>query len=243
MFLPEAPAGHSHPGRAPAVGPSESVDGEKRAARTDRVSKSSSARTNSEWIWALYAASPTADARSQLLARLADVSSPAVARRLLRNAVEARDVELVRALVGQGCRVDDDTLELPLFGHDFPFVELLLQLGATIHGICCAGTVGRPGPWLFEAVARDDVVLARYLLELGVDVNREYDDDTALLIAASTNRPQMVRLLIEAGADRSVSRWQGTAAQIARSKGFDEVLEALDDAAIPTPRASLARRT
>lgn len=207
------------------------------------MSKSSSARANSEWIWELYAASPTADARSQLLAHLAGVASPAVAKHLLRNAVEVRDVELVRALVGQGYPVDDDMLELPLFGHDFTFVELLFQLGATIHGICCAGTVGRPGPWLFEAVARDDVILARYLLALGVDVNREYDDDTALLIAASTNRPQMVRLLIDAGADRSVSRWQGTAAQIARSKGFDEVLEALEEPAIPTPRASTARRT
>lgn len=193
------------------------------------MSKSSSARTNSQWIWALYAASPTAEARTELLANLASVSSPAVARHLLHEAVEARDLDLVRALAGQGYPVDDDALELPLFGHDFAFVELLLQLGATLHGICCAGTVGRPGPWLFEAVARDDLVLARYLIEGGVDVNREYDDETAILIAAATNQPRMVRLLINAGADSSISRWQGTPAQIARSKGFDEVVEALED--------------
>jgi hypothetical protein len=192
------------------------------------MSRRAIARNNAEWIWELYVSQDrTADARHALLTNLDGVSSSATVNQLFERAIEVRDLYVVRALHAAGHRPADDLLERPLTTHDFELVEELLAMGTTLGGLY-TGTAGTPGPWLFLAVAWGDLELAEFLLSKGADANQEYDDETPLLVAAAKNQPAFVGLFLRHGADPSVSRWQGTAEQIAQAKGFDDVLAALN---------------
>jgi hypothetical protein len=67
-------------------------------------------------------------------------------------------------------------------------------MGCAVHGERHASLFGQPGPWCFQAIASGDILIFDFLLQHGVDVNRE---------------------------------WHGTACDIARDRGHDEIVEIL----------------
>lgn len=99
-------------------------------------------------------------------------------RTKLHRAAETGDLNLVRALLTQGCPVNsfDDMGKTPLhyavLGEQFAVVDLLLRYGADVN-------------------ARDEQMIG----------------DTPLGEAASTCTPRMARLLAEAGADPNIQGW------------------------------------
>ena len=85
---------------------------------------------------------------------------------------------------------------------------------------------------LMRAVDRRRTDVVRLLLASpGADLAiRQEDDATALHIAAATGDIEIVKLLVTHGADRAATNHSGnTAAQIARSEGFEELAAYLDE--------------
>ncbi|MDX2036986.1 MAG: ankyrin repeat domain-containing protein [Isosphaeraceae bacterium] len=101
-------------------------------------------------------------------------------------------VETARILLDHGARVDHDDWsdrtplsEAAIMGHR-AVVELLLERGAT-RG-------------LLDAVALDEIELARDFLEHGADPNHRYCGPSTLAVAARRGSIAMVALLLEHGA-------------------------------------------
>ena len=81
---------------------------------------------------------------------------------------------------------------------DFAIMDQLLAEGANIN-ITCENT---GGCLMHEVAAHWDTGVADYLLERGLDVHQQdRDGRTPLHVAASTNHTQMLRWLIEKGAE------------------------------------------
>ena len=81
---------------------------------------------------------------------------------------------------------------------------------------------------MISAVKRDDLYLARLLIDAGLDVNSARDGETALMVAAERKNLGMVTLLLENGADIFSKRKDGkTAYEIAfEAEDWDmEILE------------------
>ncbi len=83
---------------------------------------------------------------------------------------------------------------------------------------------------LLQAASKGQLVVARFLLEHGANVDQQTSDDQgpALLIAASHGHKSMVELLLSKGANPNVkSRGGTTALHEAASKGFVSIVEVL----------------
>ena len=84
---------------------------------------------------------------------------------------------------------------------------------------------------LCDAAAVDDVVTIHTLHSKGVDVSvGDYDQRTALHVAASEGAVNAVRVLLQLGAKKdAVDRWGATAAKSAAQAGHDHVVALLED--------------
>lgn len=96
-----------------------------------------------------------------------------------------------------------DSLRLALYACNMPVVETLVAFGANINDNTQDGQT--PLQWLLAN--RKDSARAlpfiRYLLAAGADNDADVNDrgETPLLVAAKTNYPEAIALLLDAGAD------------------------------------------
>eukprot|EP00418_Pyrodinium_bahamense_P076527 CAMPEP_0179055202 /NCGR_PEP_ID=MMETSP0796-20121207/23179_1 /TAXON_ID=73915 /ORGANISM="Pyrodinium bahamense, Strain pbaha01" /LENGTH=412 /DNA_ID=CAMNT_0020751847 /DNA_START=1 /DNA_END=1237 /DNA_ORIENTATION=- len=121
-------------------------------------------------------------------------------------------------------------------GHE-ELVELLLRAGADVNVGSEPGSGTTP---LMDAVYRDELGLARRLIEARADVNRAGRQGLAALhLAARSGRIEMAQLLLESGADRDLPSQLGTAVDIAARRAVPALVELLG----ATPRAVAPKLT
>jgi len=116
--------------------------------------------------------------------------------RPLPAAVTLGSLRLVKALIRHGAQVNtrsDRSMAAIVTAKSAEMVDLLIHLGADING-------GYFNP-LIHALQSYNFKLAHDLIMRGADVNASWGDDTALLIALDNRQPDLVRLLINKGAD------------------------------------------
>jgi len=113
-------------------------------------------------------------------------------------------------------------------------VQILLNAGAEPDGVNDYKHFGRFEPiWhLHQAAYGGHVKVVDMLLQAGATVDlRCGEGETALFMAVYKNRVDVVQRLLEAGADASLKVNGRTAIEVARSKGFTEIVSTLEGAA------------
>ena len=156
----------------------------------------------------------------------------------LHAAVSGNHPEVVRFLVEHGAEVDavDHQGQTPLYfaaerGH-LELTRFLVEKGADVNR-----KAKKNWPPLYAATTSNSLEVAKFLIEHGAQVNIKTDtgSHSPLLIAAYNNNPEMVRLLLNAGADvssRLSSHHSGfhnqTALDIAKQRGNKEIVEILE---------------
>ncbi|KAJ3115228.1 hypothetical protein HDU96_001012 [Phlyctochytrium bullatum] len=109
-----------------------------------------------------------------------------------------------------------------------PAVKLLLEKGAPVNPV---PTGHRSKPPLFFALEEDNLEILQLLVQHGADLNSRYRGDTALHRAAAKGRPEVVKLLLEFGADIEALNEDGlTPLCAAARKGRCECMDVLLDA-------------
>jgi len=99
-------------------------------------------------------------------------------------------------------------LHLAIFGHQEAAVSLLIESGADL-GALSTGDIARVPP-LGTAVFVRSALLARLLLDAGADVNGRFADGSiALHSAAVSGDHELIGLLLQRGADRSITNRRG----------------------------------
>lgn len=126
----------------------------------------------------------------------------------LAHATSANNVAVVKLLISAGSYVDaiitDGVPELVAASAFFSseVVRALIDAGATVNVADPKGVT----PLIAAVEFNPDVAVAQLLLEAGADVDaRDQRGLTALMIAREMNRTELVRMLIDAGADPSRS--------------------------------------
>ena len=117
----------------------------------------------------------------------------------LVQAVRTGRADCVRALIAAGAKVDivfkgNTPLGEALGDGHFELVALLRDAGANPKKASLPGAVG------------GGVEAVRYLLDAGVSVDKPTDGVTALYRAADRGQAEVVRVLLEAGADPTIGR-------------------------------------
>lgn len=140
-----------------------------------------------------------------MLTQGADVNEKSVdGTTALHWAVYRKDLELVERLLAEGADPDvsNDYGATPMTvaseHGEFGIMKALVDAGGDIE------SPNGEGQTLLMAVARTgNVNTARLLLELGAEVNtrESWGEQTALMWASAQSQPEMVRLLVEHGAD------------------------------------------
>jgi ankyrin repeat protein len=115
-------------------------------------------------------------------------------------------------------------LEIAVEFGDMEMVRVLLESGAT---------VGKPAYQempLYIAAGHNNLDMCRLLLDGRAEVNsRDENERTALHAAARIGRLSIVKLLVERGADVSLTDYYGrNASDLARSEGMTDVADWLD---------------
>ena len=151
---------------------------------------------------------------------------------MLEDAVEAGDLEAVRALLDAGANpnarchaVDMTVVFLAIQRADAEMVRLLHGFGADLRSAS-----GRPLLHA-QASAFDDNPLIALLVELGLQPDEQDDAGwTALHHAASVGYTRNVEILLESGANPQVATAHGlTAADLANRNGWNEIAARLRD--------------
>jgi ankyrin repeat protein len=152
----------------------------------------------------------------------------------LSSAIRAGNVGLVAFLIGQGSNVN----------HDLPDGETYLTRAmrakenslALARQLLDAGADAGPrGPELRTALhwaaSVDAWEVGDLLIQRGANVNAtDLDDETPLHSAAFSGDARMVRLLLRAGADRSIrAAWSGTAEETARGRGHNDAVRVFQE--------------
>ena len=119
---------------------------------------------------------------------------------LLVKASEAGDAETVKSLLDSGVNVNaNDGLRMPIQVANSPeVVRMLIAAGANVNGQIAGQNTD---PALHNAVRWRDAATVRELLKDGAQIEaRAWDGSTALMRAADRGSPEMIRLLLAAGA-------------------------------------------
>jgi ankyrin repeat protein len=182
------------------------------------------------------------DIRSLFSVVMAEQSpaTKAIARSLLPSAIKSADVSMVRSLLNTGINPDSYTM----YSHERPLqlaasvgcselTRLLLHHGAHVNLPCAEGS-RLP---LTTAVRNGWSDIVRLLVEARVDVNATSTtgkfgntDMTALQAAALADNPEILRLLLDAGADMNAPAYSlngPTALELAVESGNTAVVELL----------------
>ncbi|MCX6855857.1 MAG: ankyrin repeat domain-containing protein [Verrucomicrobia bacterium] len=113
-------------------------------------------------------------------------------------------------------------------------VQILLNAGAEPDGVNDYKHFGRFEPtWhLHQAAFGGHVEVVDMLLKAGATVDlRCGEGETALFMAVYKNRTDVVRRMLEAGANSTLEVNGKTVLEVARSKGFGDVISLLERAA------------
>jgi len=117
----------------------------------------------------------------------------------LSYAINDNNLHRVEALLKQGAgpNAADDYDSLILASYNKPMVKLLMKYGANPN---------------ISLLAANDIDSAKAMLHLGADVNSRsgYDCDTPLMAQASYGNVEMVKFLLEHGADPTMKSHRGT---------------------------------
>ena len=142
-------------------------------------------------------------------------------------------VERLRAILGEdpaeAAALSGDgftALHLAVFGRQAEAAQALIEHGADVNALS-GGEIARVPPLGTAAFARS-VPLARVLLDAGADVNTQGEGGfTALHSAAQNGDDELVRLLLERGADPALATADGRrAADFAADERVRSLLEA-----------------
>ncbi len=152
-------------------------------------------------------------------------------RRALTIAAGNGHEKLVERLLGAGAEADGGSAKITaltqgLRAGSYATVKLLLDAGADPNR---AAADGRKPLMLASRVGLDESV--RTLLDKGADVNgrNKQDGSTALMWAANNGHKRLVDLLIERGADPSLTAKDGwTAGEAARMAGHVDIADKLE---------------
>lgn len=110
-------------------------------------------------------------------------------------------------------------------------VQMLLDAGADPDGVKDYAEFQKFEPsWPINQACRGGhTEIVQMLLKAGAKVDSvEGEGYTALTIASMKNHPETVKVLLDAGADVDFKAPEGTALDIAKTRGFDEVVKAIE---------------
>jgi len=152
-------------------------------------------------------------------------------RTALHVAAEHGNLEIVELLIERGADVNAQDIlgRTPLvvaIVEKQP--EIARRLAEENHDV--GVRTGDGSTLLMAAVRTEDVELVRWAIDRGIDldaVRPEKQHATALMMAAGIGNPEIVRLLLGAGADPQVTNHQGkTALDLAKGREVRELLQA-----------------
>jgi hypothetical protein len=164
-------------------------------------------------------------------------------RTALHAAAEQGNLEIVDLLIDRGANVNlmDIHGRVPMYvaiANHHPEVAMrLAEAGTDLGAVTTDGSTV-----LMAAVRAEDLELARWVLDHGVDVNAarpEKRHATALMMAAGRGNPEMVALLLTRGADPNATNHEGeTALDMSKGKEVRELLRDSVDRPSPSPSAT-----
>lgn len=140
-------------------------------------------------------------------------------------ALERKDTVLVEAFEADRVSgVKETRLMLAIAGNDAKKASQLIQEGASVNYRDASGANS-----LSEAILSGNVEILKMVIGAKADLDARFDKEwTALMLAAHRNQPEMVRLLLESGANSILKNDAGlTALQIAEVTGNTATAEIL----------------
>jgi ankyrin repeat protein len=158
--------------------------------------------------------------------------TPQISEEAFRLAAHDGRLDSVRGAVESGIDVNSadasralTALHMAAFNGHVETVKYLLEKGAVVD---CRDSEGKTP--LIHACTGPFAAAARVLIEAGADVNARESTEgfTPLMMAAGLGQPEVVRLLLEKQADKSLlDQDQESAADHARNSGHAEIVEIL----------------
>jgi ankyrin repeat protein/CHAT domain-containing protein len=160
----------------------------------------------------------TSGARSDVLAKVPKASA-------IMAAIENNHIDIVKYLMdnNRDDMASDGWFPLGVAAGEGNLEMVKYLLG---NGIQLNSSAGENESALMIAVQTGHYDVADYLLKQGIDANyaKEFDEQKALMIAADINRPDLVQLLLDHGANPCMADDEGsTALDIARLRRYDSV--------------------
>lgn len=167
---------------------------------------------------------------------LATCSTTSTSPGQLNYAVSNDDLQSVRSQIAEGANVNalTDTGTTPLhvaaWKGNLAIAKELVQAGTEVEVADCSGKTA-----LMWAAESGSVAVSRYLLQQGANINRRgrevnitcnhgHADDTPLSIASQYNHPDLVRFLLDRGAEKG---WQRAFAYALADPARDPVAQQL----------------
>lgn len=139
---------------------------------------------------------------------------------LLVKASEAGDAETVKAFIDIGANVNaNNDQEMPIqVAGSAEVVRLLVAAGANVNGQVADRNTD---PALQHAARWDDAATVRELLKSGARIDaRAWDGGTALMRAAEKGSPEIVSMLLAAGANVQLTTESGSDAMMSARNGL-----------------------
>jgi ankyrin repeat protein len=158
----------------------------------------------------------------------------------LNVACEYGRYEIAKDLIASGCPVLADVLRWPVVENNLEMVKLLIRSGADVE------VVPRDFPrhsrvyplkiksLLGNAACSGSTEAALDLIKTGADVNRQVENFSPLGWAVQTNKPAMVKLLLEHGADAANCGLGNSAMDIAVNREQPDMIRLLKELLRPT---------
>ncbi|OYP28934.1 ankyrin repeat domain-containing protein [Rhodopirellula sp. MGV] len=150
-----------------------------------------------------------------------------------RKAAFEGNIEIVKSCIGKGVEIDDadssgfTALTMAAYnGHD-KVCQVLIEAGADVNKRDNKGQFP-----LYHAASLDSPTTVKLLLDAGAEINETEtrENFTSLMMAAAEGNMGVVKVLLEAGADRSMRDVDGDRAlEFAREYGHEEIAQLLQE--------------